>query len=114
MGGELTRKTRFLIGFLVIILVYALPLVIAIIIRDISFLALILAGFLASICILYRFTIQKVKRKYPLLPPEGKPDIYTALRIPRPIHEDMEQYPWLFKEKHREEIHRNKKVKKKH
>jgi hypothetical protein len=80
-----------------------------------SFNALVvtLSVFLLSIFLLHRFTIKRIKPKYPLLPPEGHPDIYSG-RMPRPIYEDMEQYPWLFKEKHGKSAQRTKKIKKRH
>jgi len=75
-------------------------------------LILILMGFFGSIYLLYRVTY-KVKPRYPVVPPTGQPDIYTALRIPRPIYEDMEQYPWLFKKTKRKWTERWKKVERK-
>jgi len=110
----LDRKTGFWVGFLIITFVYSFPLAIAIILESILMLTIILVGFLFSIYLLYRLTIKHIKPKYPVLPPEGKPDIYTAARIPRPIYEDMEQYPWLFEKKHEKVKHMMKKVKKKH
>ncbi len=32
---------------------------------------------------------QKKKPRYPMVPPEGKADIYARANIPRPIHEDF-------------------------
>ena len=109
----MTRKTRFWIGFLFITLAYAFPLASAILLQTIWGTIVVLVGYFGSVYLLYRFTIRKVKPKYPLVPPKGQPDIYTALRIPRPIYEDMEQYPWLFKKKHRKGTKRTKKAKRK-
>jgi hypothetical protein len=39
----------------------------------------------------YLRLIKKKEPKYPLVPPEGKPDVYTGLGIPRPIHEDLDE-----------------------
>ena len=42
-----------------------------------------------SVCAFYARFIRKKKRRYPLVPPEGKPDWYLPLtNIPRPIIED--------------------------
>jgi hypothetical protein len=56
-----------------------------------------------------------MKPKYPLLPPEGKPDIYTGINIPRPIYEDMEKHPRFFNahaKKHKKRTKESKKAKK--
>ncbi len=72
-------------------------------------------GFLLSVYLIYRVTIKKKKPKYPIVPPDGKPDIYMAARMPRPIYEDMEQHPWFFEKKRRKSARlTKKKVKKKH
>jgi len=113
----MTKKTRFLIGFLLIALAYTIPLAIAILMQEIWILLLILVGFFGSVYLLYHVTL-KGKPKYPIVPPTGKPDIYTGLAIPRPIYEDMEQNPWFFKKKSKKqkwiERTKTKKVKKKH
>jgi len=109
----MSRKTRFWIGFLVIVFACGFPLVSAIIAQSIWMLTVVSMVFLFSVYLLYRLTIKKVKLKYPLLPPEGHPDIYSAVQ-PRPLYEDMEQYPWLFKKKHKKPPPHTGKVKKKH
>jgi hypothetical protein len=46
-------------------------------------------------------TLRNIKPKYPfLVNPEGHPDVYSG-RMPRPIYEDMERYPWFFNRKRR-------------
>lgn len=110
----MSRKTRFWIGFFFIVLAYVFPLASAIIGGGIWMFMVVSVGFVFSVYLLYRFTIKRVKRKYPLVPPEGHPDIYSFARIPRPIYEDMEQYPWLFKKKRKKPAAETKKVKKKH
>jgi hypothetical protein len=47
-------------------------------------------------------TIRNIKPKYPIVNPEGHPDIYSG-RMPRPIYEDMQRYPWFFKNKHKKD-----------
>ena len=107
------KKTRFWTGFLLITFVFALPLSVAIVVQAVWVLALLLAGFFVCVYMLYRLTIKNIKPKYPLLSPEGHPDIYTG-RMPRPIYEDMEQYPWFFKKRREKIKHRMKEAKKKH
>jgi len=113
LGKGLTRKSRFWIGFVFIVLVYSAPFAVTLLLQSIWASAVVLAGFLLSVCLLYWFTIKNVKPKYPLVPPEGHPDAYTMARVPRPVYEDMEQYPWLFKKKHKKPTYMTKKEKKK-
>ncbi len=90
------RKTRFLVGLALLASLFALPIIIAVTVNAIWILALLVAGFFVTVYQLYRMTIRNIKPKYPLVNPEGHPDIYSG-RMPRPIHEDMERYPWFFK-----------------
>ena len=111
----MSRKTRFWIGFLVIVLVYGFPLASAIYLQEIWILAVLCVLFLFSVYSLYRLTIKKKKLKYPVVPPPGHPDGYTWAGIPRPLYEDMEQYPWFFEKKRKKPARlTKKKVKKKH
>jgi len=114
MGEKVSGKTRFWIGFLIIVLVYAFPLVSMILLRDIFIFTVVSVGFLSCLYLLYLFTIKKKEPKYPLVPPEGKPDIYMAAGMPRPIYEDMEQHPWFFEKKRKKPRFKTKKAKKKH
>jgi len=112
VGYELTRKTRFLFGVLFVIILYALPVTGLVMAKEFPFLFAALACFAFSIYMVYRLTIRNVKLKYPIVSPEGNPDVYTG-RMPRPIYEDMERYPWFFKKKRSKKLE-NKKVRKKH
>ena len=48
-------------------------------------------------CFLYRYSKGKHRTKYPIVPPEGRTDIYfPRTDIPRPIHEDVRRYPRFF------------------
>ena len=61
---------------------------------------LFLVGFLMYCYGLYRFVYKEVEPKYPMVPPEGRMDIYSPrTNIPRPIYEDMQRYPEFFKRK---------------
>jgi len=55
--------------------------------------------------------MRNAKLEYPIVSPEGHPDIYTG-RMPRPIYEDMERYPWFFRKKKTKKLD-NKKIRKK-
>ena len=64
-------------------------------------------GFIFYSYLVYSATYLKVKRKYPLVPPEGRPDIYfPRTNIPRPIYEDAQrarERAKLFKKKKQSE-----------
>ena len=75
------------------------------------YLAVVVAGLVLSVHLVYRITIKNIKPKCPIVNSEGHSDVYSG-RMPRPFYEDMERYPWLFKKKpNRAE---RKKVRKKH
>jgi hypothetical protein len=99
----LHRKTRFWLGFLFVILIYALPIGGLVSIGQVSYVALALACFVFSIYFVYSITIKKKKLGYPIVNPEGHADVYTG-RMPRPIYEDLQRYPWFFKKKCAKEI----------
>jgi hypothetical protein len=62
--------------------------------------ALFSAGFLLYCYLVYTSTYLRLKRKYPMAPPEGRPDIYfPRTNIPRPIYEDLQRHPKFFKKK---------------
>ena len=59
-----------------------------------------LAGFGIYCWFLYSFVYKRAKPKYPVVPPEGRSDIYfPRTNIPRPIHSDVQRYPKFFKVK---------------
>lgn len=107
----MNKKTRLFFGVLLVILVFALPLAGLALAGAYLYLALASMAFVFSIYMVYRVTIRNIKPKYPLVSPEGHPDIYTG-RMPRPIYEDMERYPWFFRKKKTKKLD-NKKIKKK-
>jgi hypothetical protein len=110
-GKGLHRKKRFLFGLLIVFILYALPMAALASAGAYFYLLVAFAAFVFSIYIVYHVTMRNVKPQYPLVNPEGHPDIYSG-RMPRPIYEDMEQYPWFFKKK-RAKRHENKRIKKK-
>jgi len=111
---DLNRKTRFWLGFLLVVFLYSLPIAGLVYAKLTWYLIFFIAGFVFSVYLVYRTTIKNIKPKYPLVNPEGHPDIYSG-RMPRPIYEDMEQYPWFFnRKKNMKKFEKNKKVKKRH
>jgi len=112
---NLHRKTRFRLGFLFVVLVYAIPIIGFASGGQLWYLAFVLIGFAFSMYFLYSITIKKnarAKLGYPIVNPEGQADVYTG-RMPRPIYEDMQRYPWFFGKKRRKKIDRNRYKKKK-
>jgi hypothetical protein len=103
----LNRKRRFLFGFILVTLLFILPAANAASVKAFQWLALFLVLYFVGIYEVYRMTIKDIKPKYPIVNPEGHPDIYSG-RMPRPIYEDMQRYPWFFKKKSREEKKRRK------
>jgi hypothetical protein len=112
---NLHRKTRFRLGLLLLVLVYAIPIIGLVSTGQLWILAFVLAAFTFSIYFVYSITIKKnarAKLGYPIVNPEGQADIYTG-RMPRPIYEDMQRYPWFFGKKRKKKIERNRYKKKK-
>ena len=107
------RKTRFLVGLVLLASLFALPIIIATTVNAIWILAFLVAGFSVGVYGLYRITIKNVKPRYPLVNPEGHADIYSG-RMPRPIYEDVEKYAWFFKKRRNKTANNTKRVKKKH
>jgi len=110
-GSTLNRKTRFLVGVLIVIFLFSLPIAGLATVRAFPYLSLTLVGFVFSIYMVYRVTIKNAKTKYPLVSPEGHPDVYTG-RMPRPIYEDTERYPWFFRKKLNKKLDKKKERKK--
>jgi hypothetical protein len=58
------------------------------------------ACFLVYTYLVYTGTYLRLKRKYPMVPPEGQSDIYfPRTNIPRPIYEDAQRHPKFSKKK---------------
>jgi len=92
----LRRKDRFLFGFFVVTAILGLPMMAAASVKLFQWTALLLVFYLAAVYQVYRMTIRNIRPKYPIVSPTGQ--AYTG-RMPRPVYEDMEQYPWFFKKK---------------
>jgi hypothetical protein len=108
---QLDRKTRFWAGFLFVVFIYSLPIAGLFVAGAFWYLAIVVICFFFSVYMVYRATIRNIKPRYPIVNPEGHPDVYSG-RMPRPIYEDMERYPWFFNKKKRNRVEK-KKVKKK-
>ena len=112
MNG-LDRKTRFGIGFVLDVLVFSLPIVGCAYADLYGYLAFFVGAFAFSVYLIYRVTIRNIKLQYPVVNPEGHPDIYSG-RMPRPIYEDIQRYPWFFnKKKHERKPDKHKRTKEK-
>jgi hypothetical protein len=107
----LNRRSRFLLGFFLATSLFALPMIIAASVNAFQWLAIFLICYSLGVYQVYRMTIRNVKLKYPLVNPEGHPDVYSG-RMPRPIYEDMRRYPWFFN-KRRKTAKKEEKTKKK-
>jgi Ca2+/Na+ antiporter len=113
MGESLNKKAKFYIFLLLGIFGFTPFLLLYIRVQMFLYAILFFLGFLAYCIFLYRFVYKKVKPKYPLVPPEGRMDIYfPRTDIPRPLYEDMQRYPEFFKRKKRR-YDRTRRVKKK-
>jgi len=113
MGEVLKKKAKFLLFFLLGICLFMPFLILSIIAKLFLNGVLYLGCFLLYFYFLYHFVYKREKPKYPLVPPEGRMDIYfPRTDIPRPIYEDMQRYPEFFKRKKRK-YERIKRVKKK-
>ncbi len=103
VGETVRRKVKFLLLFLLGILVFMPFFTLSImILAPISFYGVIfsfsfLVPFLLYSYLLYSSVYKKIETKYPIIPPEGRTDIYfPRTDIPRPIHEDARRYPRFF------------------
>lgn len=108
-GETVTKRIKFwlllLLGISIFTPFFLLSIMLQITMGAISFHGILLSfSFLLSLFIycyhLYRFVYRGAKPKYPIVPPEGRTDIYLPRTdIPRPIHEDLRRYPEFFKKK---------------
>ena len=111
--NELDRKTRFYIGFLLAVLIFSFPIAGCAYAGLYLYLAFFMGAFAFSVYLIYRVTIRNIKLRYPVVNPEGHPDIYSG-RMPRPIYEDIQRYPWFFnKKKHERKPDKHKRTKEK-
>ena len=100
MGNKVHKRVKLQLLLLLGICIY-LPFV------YMSMLIQFYAGIAAwSVCFIlygyfvYHFVYKGSKPKYPMVPPEGRPDIYyPRTNIPRPIYEDIQRYPEFFEKK---------------
>lgn len=88
MSGGKKRVVQ--IGTALILIANGFAIASAIILREIWFVAVVL-GIVAFDIYLYYFMLRRKREpRYPLVPPEGKGDVYLPRTdIPRPIHADV-------------------------
>jgi len=83
-------KKRVLPLLVLVFIANGLALTSAIILQSIWAVIIILGGTVFTLYWFYATRRQKKKPRYPMVPPEGKGDIYfPRTDIPRPIHEDF-------------------------
>lgn len=110
------RKLKFwlllMLGTLVFVPSLALSVAFQAVIGTITFqgtlLSLSLLGSLVIYCILlYQSVYRRRRPRYPIVPPEGRTDIYFPRSdIPRPIYEDAQRYPDTVRRKKMEKYQR--------
>jgi hypothetical protein len=101
------RKAKFWLFFLPAALV-AIPLAAYMIaLQLIQIAVVVLLPLIFYAYVLRRQVVKRKKPSYPMMPPDGKPDIYYAAGIPRPIYEDVRRYPWYFKKKNKKKTKPN-------
>jgi len=86
--GRQKRYVRFALA--VVFISYGIVLASAILLRDVWAVAIVLGGIGFTLYLFYIWRQQKRQPQYPLVPPEGRGDIYLPRTdIPRPIYEDF-------------------------
>lgn len=91
------REAKFWLFFSLGVCVYLPFFFLALILQVLLFGLLSFACFLVYCYFLYRFVYKGAKPKYPIVPPEGRTDIYfPRTNIARPVHEDVRRYPASF------------------
>ena len=89
VGSSLHHRVKFYLLFLLGVCIFLPIIFMSILKQNYMGTALYSACFLFYSYLVYTATYLRVKRKYPLVPPEGRPDIYfPRTNIPRPIYED--------------------------
>lgn len=109
VGETMRRKVKFwllfLLGVCIFIPFFLFSIIIQVFIAGFSIFGLLyaapfLGGFTIYCYLLYHSIYKGAKTKYPIVPPEGRTDIYfPRTNIPRPIHEDVRRHPKFFKRK---------------
>ena len=93
------KKVKFLLLLFAGACIFMPPLLIFTLHAPLSFYGVlfttqILGWFFIYCYLIYRSVCKGRKPKYPIVPPEGRTDIYLPRTdIPRPIHENARRYP---------------------
>jgi len=94
------RKVKFLILLFLSLLLFVPFVIFSAMFRLIPYVLSFSFGLVIYCTLLYRHVYKGKKPKYPLVPPEGRTDIYfPRTDIPRPIYEDVRRYPEYFESK---------------
>ena len=103
----MVEKARLVYWSIFLLVAGVFPLCIGIFMKS-TWAILVLGSWLILLCYMaYLRLVKKREPRYPLVPPEGKPDVYTGLPMPRPIHEDFDEM-----KRKREKLERMRKRKK--
>ena len=106
----MNRRNRFLFGFILVTLFFSLAMIMVASVNAFQWLVILLIGYSLGVYQVYRMTMKNIRLKYPLVNPEGHPDVYSG-RMPRPIYEDARRYPWFFNKK-RKAVKKKEKIRK--
>lgn len=88
-NGLRREDRRPLIWLILMLAACAIPLVAATLFQNVLLIAVALWYVAFDLYWFYVRYYKKRKPRYPMVPPEGKADIYSRANIPRPIHEDF-------------------------
>jgi len=100
VGSSLHGRVKFYLLFLLGVCTFLPFIYMSILARVYVGIALFSACFLFYSYLVYTSAYLRLKRKYPMVPPEGRSDIYfPRTNIPRPIYEDAQRHPKFFKKK---------------
>lgn len=92
VGNSLHRRVKFYLLFMLGVSVFWPFIYLSILTRAYQEIVLVSACFVFYSYLVYTATYTRLKRKYPMVPPEGRPDIYfPRTNIPRPIYEDAQR-----------------------
>lgn len=90
-GYQLGIKVRSVYWGIFLLIVGVFPLCMAILSQSLLWILVSGSWFVLLCYVAYLRLVKKKEPRYPLVPPEGKPDVYTGSAIPRPIHEDFDE-----------------------
>lgn len=87
----MVEKSRLAYWSIFLLVAGIFPIFIAIYLRSPWAILFLGSWFIFLCCMAYLRLVKKREPRYPLVPPEGKPDVYTRFGLPRPILEDFDE-----------------------